>query len=208
MKKQREQQLNNAGFSLVELIVSVLITGFITGMIVAFISISRRTYENINTEAVLQTEASMATNYINELLLEAQDCGSGTFTYTNGSGESCTAKVIWIKAPNNSVDDRTNACDYFIIQESDTGRARFCRRNAVDDTKTVIGDPTELAGRLNAVIGDKYALLAEHVTDMTITPNVTGETLSSGTLVELKLTLDYSGKTYNTTLYVAARNLQ
>lgn len=207
VNRQHEQQLNNAGFSLVELIVSILITGFITGMIVAFISISRRTYENINTEAVLQTEASMAANYINELLLEAQACDQGTFTYTK-DGVSHDAKVIWIKAPDNSGADRSNACDYFVVLEKDTGIVRFLRRNAVASTAENMSNATALAGICSDVMSNRYSLLAEHVTNMEITPNVNAGVYGTGTLVELKLTLNYSGKTYNTTLYVAARNLQ
>lgn len=206
--RQREQQLNNAGFSLVELIVSILITGFICGMIVAFISISRRTYSNINTEAVLQTEASIASNYVNELLLEAQACNQGTFSYIGDDGASHDAKVLWIKAPDNSSADRNRACDYFILLEKDTGILRFCRKIAVASTPESMSNPSVLYGICQDMLNDRYALLAEHVTSIDIIPNLTDGVPGVGTLVEFKLSLDYAGKAYNTTLYVAARNLQ
>lgn len=198
----REQQLNNAGFSLVELIVSVLITAFIMGMIVAFISISRRTYENINSEAKLQTEAQMATNYINELLLEAQDCGSGTFHYDKG-GVSGDADVIWIKAPDNSSASRDVSYDYFIIRERSSNVLRFSRQVAVAGMSETVKSPTGLATvtAVSSAVQDRYALLAECVTGITMSP-------LSGGLVEVQLTLNYSGKEYVTTLYVSSRNLK
>ena len=208
MRTHNTRQLNNAGFSLVELIVSVLISGFVMAMIVAFISISRRTYQSISSEATLATEAQMASYYINELLLEAQDCGSGNFSYTTADGTSATAKVIWIQAPDNRSADNDTVCDYFVVLETDTDTLRFGRFTKGAGTAEKMSSPTELKDICGRLISDPYALLAEHVSDIVLTPDVNNASTGSGTLTRLTLELEYAGKEYNTTLYAAARNMQ
>lgn len=211
MKKLSEKQLNNKGFSLVELIVVMLMSGFIATMVMMFISSSRRNYETVNTSYTLQSEALTATTYMNELLLEAQDCGSVvlTDTLTDGDGATYTdPTVLWIQAPNNYGTD-TDSYIYFILLENETGNLRFGRRawasSEIEACKSSGKfEPTnaQLKGLVEDYCGDKYALLAQHVKSIEMpSREVSG-------LVSVVLKLNYNDKDYETTLNVSGRNLK
>ena len=107
---------NNAGFSLIEMVVAVLIASLLMLGVAAFVSTSRYTYSKVSTEARLQEEATAATNFLNELLIESKQCGSGT---VNDSASGKTLDYIWIKALQDdpSAVDAKKIYTYFIVFE-------------------------------------------------------------------------------------------
>lgn len=211
MKKLNREQLNNKGFSLVELIVVMLMSGFIATMVMMFISTSRKSYETVNTSYTLQSEALTATTYMNELLLEAQDCGAVKLSDTlNGVDGVAYANptVLWIQAPNN-YGTSNESFIYFIVLEQETGILRFGRRACAS---TAVAEcissgkfePTEaqLGGLVDDYCGNKYALLAQHVESIDMPSRETGG------LVSIKLALNYNDTDYETALNVSGRNLR
>ncbi len=66
-------KMNNAGFSLVELIVAMLITSVVSLSVMAFVSLSTREYTTTNSEVGIQVESSAAEDFITKTLREATD---------------------------------------------------------------------------------------------------------------------------------------
>lgn len=216
MKKLNREQLNNKGFSLVELIVVMLMSGFIATMVMMFISTSRKSYETVNTSYTLQSEALTATTYMNELLLEAQDCGLVELSATVTDADSVAysnPKVVWIQAPNNYGTDNKSYI-YFIVLENETGILRFGRR-ACESSEVAACirtgesgadrfNPTEaeMVSLVSGYCGDKYSLLAQNV------ENIEMPSRDVGSLVSVVLDLKYNDTSYTTTLNVTGRNLK
>jgi prepilin-type N-terminal cleavage/methylation domain-containing protein len=213
--------LDDKGFSLIELIVSILIMSIMTGIIVMLISTSRTLYSEVNTEAVVQTETEAIRSFIGELALEARSCGSGSYTATNAEGESHTDYFVWFLAPDNDAAAGATSTDYyyyFLLREGDTDVVRYGRYSE----RVKVGESTQLNPVLlqgaDSVFGgtysfatlletdtdtkiydEDYALLAEHVTEMNCSSN--------NGLVTVNLTLNYNGVSYPKTLVFAGRNM-
>ena len=71
MRKKNVYKINNKGLSLIELIVSVLITGILMTAVAMFISTSRNVYMTVNKSATLQEESLTVERVVSEYLMEA-----------------------------------------------------------------------------------------------------------------------------------------
>ncbi len=71
--KKQKRMASNGGYSLVELIVTVLITGVVMLAITGFLSAGLRHFRNINSESLLQMESQMTELFITELIQESTD---------------------------------------------------------------------------------------------------------------------------------------
>ena len=221
MNTAKRQMLNDKGFSLIELIVSILIMSIMTGIIVMLIATSRTLYSEVNTEAVVQTETEAIRNFIGELALEARACDSGSVTVNVGEDGTRTDYYIWFLAPNNDVEAGGTSTDYyyyFLLREADTNIVRYGRYSEkvkvgseyhlnpvlLQGSDTVFGGTYSFATLLETNAATKlydedYSLLAEHVTAMSCS--------SSNGLITVNLTLTYNGVSYPKTLVFAGRNM-
>lgn len=186
------RKLNNAGFSLVELIVTVLLMSMVMGIVVIFISTSRNYYQVVDAEAVLQAEAQAASGYLYELLLESTDVketGDFAAAQAGGTAEDGTVRALSIKS---------SAGYSYIVWEKDNGILRYCNYAGTDcgSHEDVIRNNINTAD----AIGNRYKLLAEHVTDLVLAKDM------GKNLYKVTLKLNYGGREYITTLAVAARN--
>lgn len=73
MKQELRLQQNNKGLSLVELIVTILISSVVMLAVVGLLTTGLDLYKNVNAETELQTESQAACGRINELVQEAQN---------------------------------------------------------------------------------------------------------------------------------------
>lgn len=71
--KKRRYMASNGGYSLVELIVTVLITGIVMLAVMGFLSSGLRHFRNVNSESLLQMESQMTELFITELIQESTD---------------------------------------------------------------------------------------------------------------------------------------
>lgn len=211
MTRKKSFGPDNRGYSLVELIVSVLIMSVVVAMVVMFISSSRKTYDIVGTEAQIRGEADVLKRFISELAVEAVDCNS--FSYTGCEG-------IWIKAPNNEISGPTTEyCYYFFLLEKDSRKVRYKKIKELGADGKI--NPLLTGGVTDAGIfggsfsfenllgtsaadsklyGDKYALLAEHLTKLNCT-------ISSAGLITVNMTLKLNDENeFVTKLNLAARN--
>ncbi len=219
MKKVAMRDFDNKGFSLIELIVSILIMSVMTGMIIMLISASRATYNEVNTEAVIQGETEAIRNFVGELALEAR-----LFHYEQLSNND---QCVWLYAPDyDESGATTNYCFYFLLREHDTNIVRYGKfPEKIDDGHgAMIQNPDlvvggnfiistyeicdsydylallETADADTCIYKDKYALLAEHVSNM--------ECSGSNGLITVTLKLNYNEAQSDKTLVFAGRNLK
>lgn len=192
MGTQEKGKLNNAGFSLVELIVTVLLMSMIMGIVMVFISTSRTYYQVVDAEAVLQAEAQAASGYFYDLLLESTDVkttGDLAATSAGGSVADGAIRVFSIKSSTGYS---------YIVWEKDNNVLRYCTHDGFTGGSDVTTICENIADA--GAIGNRYKLLAEHVTDITLTKEL------GKSLYKLTLNLNYLGRDYTTTLAVAGRN--
>lgn len=213
-----EKQNNNKGYTLVELIVTILITGIVATIITMFISASRTIYQEVKEEAVLQQEAQLAGSYIGDIAIEAFQCTTGAFSIGSEN-----YKVLTMKAPDPEYVSGTQFNYYFIILWEESSQIlRFCK---VKDDAVPQSDGSYLlptgsklvfltatgtldyatmlsSGGLN-VIGNPRALLARHVSSMDVeVPNpATGMKLT-----KIIFSLRYNDREYILTKNIAGRN--
>lgn len=215
-----ENKVNNQGFSLVELIVTILISSMVMTMVMIFVSVTRNSYDRVNKDTVLQTEAQMATSYIGDIAIEAKKC-----EFTSFSDGGLNYQVLSIKAPDAEYVSGTKYDYYYIILfENDTKTLRFCKVKddailQADGTYELPSDSelvfaagtndidykTMLGSGHKNVIGNKRALLAQYVTGMNVT---IPDTTSGEKLVRIQLTFTYGDSVYTTTKNIASRNLK
>ena len=66
--------LNNKGVTLVELVVTMLVSSIICLAIVGFISTATNSYRKTNADTTIQLEAQVASNVINDIIISAKSC--------------------------------------------------------------------------------------------------------------------------------------
>ena len=120
-KMNLRNKQDDRGFSLIELIVSILIMSVISAMVILLISSSRATYSEVNTDAVLQGDAETVRKFIGELALEARSWGEKTVNLPGGD----SYKLIWIKALDNDTEGlERGSYDYtYYVDEDGDGTA-------------------------------------------------------------------------------------
>ncbi len=199
--------LNNNGYSLVELIVSILIMSMIGGIIVMLISSSRNTYNVVNTEAVIQQESEAVRTFVNELAIEAYDCTNSGDPSAYGYAIDCGGgdKCIWILAPDNHQGPTVDYSNYyyFLFLEGSSHCLRYVRISAseiadINDTDNIIA---LLKGNDSSykVFGDDYSLLAEHISDI--------RCKRSGNLITVSVALSFNDQSPLKTMVFNGRNM-
>ena len=71
-KRMKKLRLSNKGFSLIELIVTMLVSSIVTAAVVGFLAMGLNFYRRTNAETALQTESQVAELFLTELLQECQ----------------------------------------------------------------------------------------------------------------------------------------
>lgn len=113
MKRRKQRKLNNYGYSLVEVLVAMTILAIAATAIFEFAIVASRHYRNETLEAEVQYEAQLAMNQIQDLLIDATEGVS--YSYSAGGGETLilsdagvTANIKYLTIYN---DDR-----YYVLK--------------------------------------------------------------------------------------------
>ena len=234
MNKIKENK--NAGFSLVEMIVSILIVAIMMFGVTAFISTSRVAYMKVTTSSKLQEEADAAVKFVNELLMEAQDYAWNTGSRSE-SIYSIDYDVLCIKTLDNDPGASATRAQklvmyyYFILVDKADGTIRYCKKAAsVIDSETDASKKLQFkttddgttrymvnldknidkifAGVLDSAENRKYSYIAGKLdTAATGGPMAISHSVQkNGKKIQIVFTFKYNGETFKTTINNLIRN--
>lgn len=202
------KKIDNKGFTLIEMLISVMITGLMMLGVSAFISSSRVSYSRVTTSVSLQEEAGITTKFLNEIILESSEWGQfDELSYTDSSDTTKTSDmlIVWFKALDDSKDDVTDRseCYYFIIWEKDTQCIRYAKFLEGDiDKASLIGDTNDyLTGLLSDYFFDDYSLVSRYVKTFSILPDPNNMRRFS-----IDVTFTFNGENYEAHVNSVSRN--
>lgn len=167
---------NNAGLSLMELVVAIAILSIIGGIIFGFLSTSTNSYKKVSQDVDLQEEAQFAMNQLESLLMNAEN---GVY-YEASSGE------LYIYNEKN--------CYVISRDASDSTLLNYAVKNRQTDASgaytNTFDAPTD------------EGLMAEYVKDVSYTIDDS----SSNIVVDVSMDLEKASKTYHTSQKITLRN--
>ncbi len=199
---------DNKGFSLVELIVVVLITGVLMLAVMLFVQTSRSVYQTVNTSATLQEEAITVERVLSEYIMEAKECG-----YEEGVKieDGKFMDIFWVRALENEKNGAEDAVKpysvYCFILDKDNEKM-FYYKDLREEKGVVVGNSlsTSAASELkSSCTGDtsKYYLIGNHINYMKPTKYSRAD---GSELICLNLNYTYLGKDYTSTVTAVTRN--
>ena len=224
----------NAGFSLLEMIVSIMAAAILMLGIVAFISTSRATYSIVGTSAKLQEEALVVENTLKEIIQEALQYGCTT---TSMDLSGATADIMCVKARDN--ESASGVSLYYLIFKKndgeDIGKIYYKKENIpfnepgnpssglqpdyqvtfeTDAANNKIFNFVNSAEGLSIIESacnssdSVYNLLAECVKSASVsTPlKALGVADAKGLLVNIKVTFEYNSEEYVASINSLSRN--
>ena len=205
------KKMDNKGFTLIEMLISVLITGLMMLGVSAFMNSSRMSYSKVNTSVSLQEEAGTTTKFLNEIVMESTEWGVVDTNYTDPHDSSKTSdiKVIWFKALDNESADATNRdeCVYFIIWEKATKCIRYKRVEVGDeadefDKTAYLAHPEEyVVGLISDAFFDDYSLVARYAENVSFIRDANNLKRYS-----ISLTFKFNGEEYVANVNSVSRN--
>lgn len=120
--KERRERLQNKGFTLIELIVTIAIIAIFSGVVLTFISTGSNTYRSTSSSAKVQMETQETFDQIEDLIIDV----NRSLYYANGTGDSIGSEIkndIKQEGAANSTGDKT-----FIIcneYKNGTGNSQY-----------------------------------------------------------------------------------
>lgn len=187
MKKKRKRlRHSNKGFTLVELLVTMLISSIVTMAVAGFLSMGLQFYNKTNAETELQTESQVAELFLTELLQESEDYRAISVGEGHPDGVTYALEV------------KRGDSTYLTIKKG--GVLLFAK---LDEPEA-----SDLE-KISEVISKEQenTFLAKHVTDFLVVPETRSKAIDEmGGLVNLQLSFSVSEKNYTGNATIALRN--
>jgi len=206
MNQKLGLQQNNEGFSLVELIVTILISSVVMAAVVGLLTTGLNLYKNVDAETRLQTEGQAACGRINELVQEAQYLRF----YSNDGTDTDKTPLASLEGNNKVLvlmtrEDGGTGYWYYIAWDS-VGKMLLLTKEAVswngDGTIANVPDESHIAGKVSSMTvaaQKKKYLLAQYID--TFSFRKVDEKLF---YVDILLATD--GKQFSTSQFINERN--
>ena len=189
MKKRRKKlHRSNEGFTLMELIVTMLVSSIVTAAVAGFLSMGLNYYRRTNAETSLQTESQVAELFLTELLQEAQD-------YRVFDAGDHPAGVSY------ALEVTRNSKVYVVAKKGNA---------LVYGEVDVSGSPDDTA-RIHAITSQEMdkVFLAQHVSGFSVIPGTRGDAIATNHgLVKLGLEFNVDGRTYVGDETISLRNTE
>ena len=188
-------RVNNKGFSLIEILVSLAIGSIIIVSAYTLLNFSSTSYRHTNYNIKTQQEAEVTSNFIYELLLEATDV---VVTNATVSGNSYKTVVIcnnyYIESGGKYIPmTRHN----FIVYNHDTDKMYYTKIDSA--TEDLL--PAYINSSVSGILDDKN-LLAEGVQAFSMTP----DKLQSNVAMDYSITIKMNKSQYTCSNSVMTRN--
>lgn len=189
MKRRKQKKMSsNRGYSLIELIVTVLISSIIVVAVVGFLSTGLRHYRNVNSEALLQMESQVTELFITELFQEAEDFRViDSTSYPTGEGVSYVVEI------------QRDVTYLLALKEGELWFSEVTVEEG--DTDTAIINKLLSEGR-------SRAFLAKYVSNFQLSGSTTfsGAVGDDNGLVFVRTEFKVDGKQYDNDMLIALRN--
>lgn len=204
--------MDNKGFSLVELIVTVLITGILMLAVGLFMTTSRNAFQTVNISATLQEESMTVERVLSEALMEAS-----AYKVVTATIDSTAYKVMWIKAKdNNKAGFVSEESLYFFVHDSSKQKLFYCKKQ-LNDTDTIDKYINASDGSVTSTKGfeliksnclgnySKYNLISDHLVSFT---DSSVKTIDGSKLIKLVCNFSYLGTEYTSNITAVSRNIK
>lgn len=183
MKKKHNSMSSDRGYSLIELVVTILMSSVVMIAVVGFLTAGLRHYRNVNSETLLQMEAQVTDLFLTELFQEAQD-----FRVMDSS--------VYPTGISYAVEVKRDGTTYALALNE--GELWIAEVTAGNDA----GNLLELQSK-----GRAGAFLAQYVDSMQIASGTFSEAVNSwNSLVNVRVAFKADTKTYNSDILVSLRN--
>lgn len=191
----RKLKRDHRGFSLVEVLVSMLVASVIVLAIGGIISIGTRVYRTTNEETELQKESQIAMNLIHDIMIKAIE-----YKYINVSSD---VEVLLITTGREEGDGVAVTNNYYAIS-LDKVNHRLLFSKTTNNMIAVLPEDWAIAAANDEVISLSPSLLAKYVETITVSPNE-GRSSNKDT-VQITLDLKISDKLFSTFTTIKLRN--
>ncbi len=205
---------DNRGLSLIELIVTVLITSILMLAVSLFVSTSRSAYQTVNTSATLQEESMTVERVVSEILMEAQNYQ----LIKDKEYDDHDYDVLWVRALDNE-SPSSGYSVYFLVFDKTDNQLRYCKGNETTLVETSPASTPAISKTytISSVEGynkihsecfgtnKKYSLVADHITQFEI-KSIVHRPDESGDLITFECKYEYMGKEYNSNIAAVTRN--
>ena len=202
----RKLTKENKGYSLVELIVSVLVSTLVLMSVVAFISVAMNHYRRTGEELNLQVESQIAMNLIHDIVIETQE--DVVSMEIDVDGQTYQVIRILAKRTDKNLTGESIGVLYhhFIVLDNEHHRLLFSKvKETSPDPYTGI-DEDVIKGNMADYIRDsmlgednlKRVFLADYATGLAAT--------TADNLVNLTLTFTCGDRTYIAEKAIYIRN--
>lgn len=183
MKRSRRRRKGRSeGFSLIEMVVTLLVSGVVFVTATLIMGVGLRQYQSVDAETVIQEESQAAQFYLTEFFQEADDY-----------------HVVSIEGMECAVEVRKGADWYALARIGDELRVCKCSASAIDTAARF----AELVS-----LGRSKTFLARGVTDFSVVPESRYEDGKDKGFVHLSYEFGYGNKTYVSRSYVKFRSGQ
>lgn len=182
--------IEEKGFSLVEVLATIVILSFLIFAICTFMTTSSNLYKETSQEIDLQQEAQTTMNQLNDMILSANKFG---VSYIN-KGLDNEVAVMFVQ----SIEEINTKVGYCIIWTKEREKLYFIKK---DDTFSFSGTEGEITSLYNSVT-DEANLMGEYIKSMEINQSVDKQSVS--------ITLNFSIRDdhYEMTKQIKFRNKQ
>lgn len=207
MNQRLKLQQNNEGFSLVELIVTILISSVVMLAVVGLLTTGLNLYKSVSAETLLQTEGQAATGRINELVQEAQYLQFYSNDGVNDSGckplgELVDNKVLLLMTN----EDGGDGWWYYIVWDAGEKLLLLTKEGVARDAdNTIINVPSEddikeKASDMISVTQKKKYLLAQYI------DNFVFSKMGTEKLYKVDILLATGNKQFSASQFINERN--
>ncbi|MEG1404824.1 MAG: type II secretion system protein [Oscillospiraceae bacterium] len=180
---------NSKGFTLVELMVSLLIFAIIVAAVAGFMVASTKSFGSVNDALNLQMQSQLAANHITEYIIDS----NAGISFDNANG------TLYIINENPPVPPATPTYTAHVFKYAD-GKINYGKGSA-RRTETDVDGKKQISFNCSV---DPADLLTENVKAFSISLKKTEQ--SKVTSAELSITLEKRGKVQTTTRTIALRN--
>ncbi len=198
------KKMNNDGFSLIEILVSLAIAAVVLVGTYTLMNSSAKSYRQSSSDIDVQAESETTSNFIYELLLEAQDVRV-TDAVAGSAGSCKTLVVLNNKYVKDASTGKQNAQPQynFIVFDENNEKLYFKKVSALDADGKLIPYSIDVVNSNIADVVDDTKLLAEHVKTFNVSPS----RLKAQTPISYEIVIDDgTASPYKSTNSVITRN--